>query len=96
MRPISLDYEGAFLAIGNGQLLHLLKLLQSNEQSSTRGTKYGGRDNHIAINVKSINLIQEQLNKYYIPFQLSSSGRTALFCRDPDGNALEFVEKTMI
>ncbi len=28
-----------------------------------------------------------------IPFTLSSSGRRALFCRDFDGNAFEFVER---
>lgn len=27
-----------------------------------------------------------------IPYTRSRSGRTALFCRDPDGNALEFIE----
>jgi glyoxylase I family protein len=28
-----------------------------------------------------------------IAYTLSRSGRRALFCRDPDGNALEFVER---
>jgi len=28
-----------------------------------------------------------------ISFTMSSSGRKALFCRDPDGNALEFIQK---
>jgi len=27
-----------------------------------------------------------------VAFTLSQSGRSALFCRDPDGNALEFVQ----
>jgi glyoxylase I family protein len=27
-----------------------------------------------------------------IPYTLSRSGRRAIFCRDPDGNALELIE----
>jgi len=27
-----------------------------------------------------------------VPYTLSRSGRRALFCRDPDGNAIELVE----
>jgi glyoxylase I family protein len=33
----------------------------------------------------------EKLDQAGIVCTLSSSGRRALFCRDPDGNALEFI-----
>jgi glyoxylase I family protein len=33
----------------------------------------------------------ERLNQAGVTYTLSQSGRRALFCRDPDGNALEFI-----
>jgi glyoxylase I family protein len=53
---------------------------------------HGGRDRHIAITVNNIDLIKERLEVRNLSFTMSMSGRRALFCRDPDGNAYEFVE----
>lgn len=89
-----MDYDGAFLSICSSQQIHLLKLLDVNERAQERGIKYRGRDNHIAINVSSIGRLKQKLDSHNVPCQLSSSGRLALFCRDPDGNALEFLQKT--
>jgi hypothetical protein len=39
-----------------------------------------------------VETLAQQLDKAGIAFTRSQSGRAALFCRDPDDNALEFVE----
>jgi glyoxylase I family protein len=37
--------------------------------------------------------IQDALNKAGIIYTMSLSGRRALFCRDPDGNTIEIIER---
>eukprot|EP00968_Pinguiococcus_pyrenoidosus_P023506 scaffold3854_cov251-Pinguiococcus_pyrenoidosus.AAC.4 len=54
--------------------------------------EHGGRDRHIAFFVSSIAPLKEKLEGLGIPYTMSMSGRAALFCRDPDGNAMEFME----
>jgi len=34
--------------------------------------------------------VRAALEKAGVPYSMSKSGRAALFCRDPDGNAIEF------
>ncbi|MDP1620434.1 MAG: glyoxalase, partial [bacterium] len=36
--------------------------------------------------------LKARLDNAGVAYTTSQSGRSALFCRDPDGNALEFVE----
>jgi len=85
----NLPYDGLWLDIGACQL-HLLVL--DNPDSTTDRPEHGGRDRHVAIQVKSINDIESALKAAKIKYTLSQSGRNALFCRDLDGNALEFIE----
>ena len=87
-RP-ELAYPGAWLKIGNAQI-HLLEL-----PDPLRGTplpEHGGRDRHVALGVTGLDDIQEALDRAGVPFTPSRSGRRAVFCRDPDGNAIELVE----
>lgn len=88
-RP-DLGYPGAWLDLGSGQQLHLLEV--DNPDPSENRPEHGGRDRHIAFHVKSLDLLEKKLNALEIAYTLSRSGRAALFCRDPDGNALEFIE----
>ena len=83
-------YFGAWLDLGLQQL-HLLEL--PNPDPITGRPEHGGRDRHVAFHVLKLDLIKEALEKGDIPYTLSVSGRRALFCRDIDGNALEFIEK---
>ena len=53
---------------------------------------HGGRDRHAAVSIKSLAPLVAQLEANDVPFTMSKSGRAALFCRDPDGNAYEFME----
>ena len=65
--------------------------LEDPDKDSQR-PEHGGRDHHIAFSVSSIEKIATLLDELHMPFTKSKSGRKALFCRDPDSNALEFIE----
>ena len=86
-RP-DLGYQGAWLNIGNQQI-HLLQL--PNPDSIENRPEHGGRDRHTAIVVDGFDELKETLVRANIDITLSKSGRRAVFCRDPDGNALEFI-----
>jgi len=87
-RP-DLGYPGAWLQAGNQQI-HLMELPNPDPLAGRPG--HGGRDRHIALAVSDIGQISKRLAEAGLPYTLSRSGRKALFCRDPDENALEFVE----
>lgn len=89
-RPPSMAFPGAWLDIAPGQQIHLLEL--PNPDPVTGRPPHGGRDRHTALLLRSISALQERLDAAAVPYTLSQSGRAALFCRDPDGNALEFIQ----
>lgn len=88
-RP-DLGYPGAWLQLGDRQL-HLLEL--PNPDPVAGRPAHGGRDRHLAVRVQSLDTLIASLEQHGIDFTLSRSGRRALFCRDPDANALEFIEQ---
>jgi glyoxylase I family protein len=87
-RP-DLGFPGAFLETGNAQI-HLLELEPAAAGVAT--AKHGGRDRHVALDVADLDAVVAALDGAGIAYTLSRSGRRALFCRDPDGNAVELVE----
>lgn len=89
-RP-DLGYPGAWLAVTKQQQIHLLEL--PNPDSVDNRPKHGGHDRHAAFTVANLQLIIDKLECAKIAYTLSKSGRQALFCRDPDANALEFIEQ---
>lgn len=88
-RP-NFPFDGAWLDIGEDQQIHLMKL--PNPDSNTDRPDHGGKDRHIALVVENVEKLAERLEKAGITISRSKSGRPAFFCRDPDGNALEFAE----
>lgn len=88
-RP-DLGFPGAWLQLG-AQQIHLLEV--ANPDPTTGRPKHGGRDRHVALTVSNLDPVRETLDRNGIVYTLSKSGRRALFCRDPDGNALEFLER---
>lgn len=88
-RP-DLGFPGAWLQLGEQQI-HLLEL--ENPDPVTGRPEHGGRDRHIALSVQELSPIQDILDKTGTAYTLSKSGRLALFCRDPDGNALEILQQ---
>ena len=87
-RP-DLGYPGAWLRVGSRQL-HLLEL--PNPDPVEGRPAHGGRDRHVAFKVADVDLLVQRLEEAGVVYTMSRSGRKALFCRDPDGNALEFME----
>lgn len=88
MRP-DLGYPGAWLHVG-AQQIHLLEL--PNPDPVSDRPPHAGRDRHTAVHVRRLDPLRDALARAGIAYTLSRSGRRALFCRDPDGNGLEFIE----
>ena len=88
-RP-DLGFPGAWLQVGDQQI-HLLQV--PNPDPVDGRPEHGGRDRHLAFSVSGLEQIAALLEKKGISFTLSKSGRKALFCRDPDGNAVELIER---
>jgi glyoxylase I family protein len=89
-RP-DLGFPGAWLQLGDQQI-HLLEL--DNPDPITGRPEHGGRDRHVALNALALTPVQDALYRAGIFYTMSISGRRALFCRDPDGNAIEIIERT--
>ncbi|MFP4181407.1 MAG: VOC family protein [Thiohalospira sp.] len=86
-RP-DLGYPGAWLTVGRRQL-HLMVLPDPDAEAER--PEHGGRDRHIALAVDEVEALAERLEAAGVAVTRSRSGRAAIFCRDPDGNALEFT-----
>jgi len=87
-RP-SLPFAGAWLRVGTRQI-HLLEL--PNPDPVTGRPEHGGRDRHVALLVADIDELCRRLEAADLLYTRSRSGRQALFCRDPDGNAVECIQ----
>ena len=88
-RP-DLSFPGAWLRLGDRQL-HLLEL--PNPDPVEARPVHGGRDRHTALLVSDLDGFAERMQVAGVAFTMSKSGRRALFCRDPDGNAWELIEQ---
>ena len=89
-RP-DLGFPGAFLRLGEVQI-HLLELPAAAAQGALPA--HAGRDRHLALDIADLGAAQAVLAAAGIDYTLSRSGRRALFCRDPDGNGIELVERS--
>jgi glyoxylase I family protein len=88
-RP-NMSYDGLWYDVAPNQQIHLLML--PNPEAGLQRPVHGGRDRHVALAVSDITKLIARLDQTKIAYTLSQSGRRALFCRDPDDNALEFIE----
>ncbi len=93
LRPDSnrpkMSYEGMWYEVADKQQIHLMFL--PNPEAGLQRPAHCGRDRHVALAVDDLAKLIERLELSEIAYTLSSSGRRALFCRDLDGNALEFI-----
>eukprot|EP00287_Rhodomonas_sp_CCMP768_P020038 CAMPEP_0202814968 /NCGR_PEP_ID=MMETSP1389-20130828/5952_1 /ASSEMBLY_ACC=CAM_ASM_000865 /TAXON_ID=302021 /ORGANISM="Rhodomonas sp., Strain CCMP768" /LENGTH=134 /DNA_ID=CAMNT_0049486839 /DNA_START=106 /DNA_END=510 /DNA_ORIENTATION=+ len=92
LRP-NLPYDGAFIGCGLNQI-HLMQLPDPDPREGR--PEHGGRDRHVAVTVSNIDPLTARLTAHDVKFTMSKSGRRAVFCRDIDMNAIEFVEDTSI
>jgi glyoxylase I family protein len=83
-----LKFPGAWYQIGDYQL----QLIVAEPASVTALQEKWGRNRHLAFAVESVAAVQQQLETHRWPFQMSASGRPALFVRDPDDNIIELGE----
>jgi glyoxylase I family protein len=88
-RP-KMSFDGVWYDVADAQQIHLLLL--PNPEAGLLRPAHGGRDRHVALEVSDLAKLIERLDRAGIVYTLSQTGRRALFCRDPDGNALEFIE----
>src|SRR5450759_2965520 len=84
-----MSYDGVWYDVAKKQQIHLMLL--PNPEAGLQRPAHGGRDRHVALAVSDIAKLIARLDQAGIAYTLSQSGRRALFCRDPDGNALEFI-----
>lgn len=87
-RP-AMSYDGVWYDVAPNQQIHLMLL--PNPEAGLQRPAHGGRDRHVALAVSDIAKLIARLDQAGIVYTLSQSGRRALFCRDPDENALEFI-----
>lgn len=87
-RP-TMSYDGVWYDVADRQQIHLMLL--PDPEAGLRRPRHGGRDRHVALAVADLAKLIARLDQAGITYTLSQSGRRALFCRDPDGNALEFI-----
>lgn len=86
-RP-NMPFDGVWYEIGPQQI-HLLAL--PSPEFGLPKPEHGGRDRHVALTVADLPALRAELDQAGIAYTLSRSGRPALFCRDPDGNAFELI-----
>ncbi|NJM98116.1 MAG: glyoxalase [Phormidesmis sp. RL_2_1] len=85
-RPLT--FPGAWYQIGDFQL-HLI--LSEWAKHPKREDKWG-RHPHVTFAIHNLEDTKHDLIARNLPFQMSSSGRAALFVKDPDGNVVELLE----
>jgi catechol 2,3-dioxygenase-like lactoylglutathione lyase family enzyme len=87
-RP-TMSFDGVWYDVAPNQQIHLMLL--PNPETGLLRPAHGGRDRHVALAVSDMAHLLARLELAGIAYTMSLSGRRALFCRDPDGNALEFI-----
>ncbi|MDO8926428.1 MAG: VOC family protein [Sideroxyarcus sp.] len=88
-RP-QMSFDGVWYDIALNQQIHLMLL--PDPAAGVHRPAHGGRDRHVALAVNDLSQLRARLDAASVAYTQSQSGRNALFCRDPDGNALEFIE----
>jgi catechol 2,3-dioxygenase-like lactoylglutathione lyase family enzyme len=88
-RP-AFNFRGAWFAIGDRQL-HLIEQPSAGREPAGRIS----RSDHMALEVTDIGAAKEALDAAGIAFQTGGNealGFSQLFCPDPDGHTIEFVQ----
>ena len=85
----NLTFPGTWYQIGDFQL-HLI--VSDWAKNPIREDKWG-RHPHVTFAIHDLDGVKQSLSEQNIPFQMSSSGRAALFVKDPDGYSIELIER---
>ncbi|MBD1845584.1 VOC family protein [Cyanobacteria bacterium FACHB-63] len=84
-----LKFPGAWYEVGSFQI-HLIA--DSSRAAEVLNAEKWGRNRHLAFSVASLEAAKQQLIAHDCEFQMSASGRAALFVKDPDHNIVELGE----
>lgn len=84
-----LKFPGVWYQIGPVQL-HLMTA--ADPHAELVNPEKWGRNRHLAFAVTDLEGMKTRLSTENYPFQLSASGRAALFVQDPDGNVIELSQ----
>lgn len=84
-----LKFPGAWYEVGAFQI-HLIA--DASLASGIQNVQKWGRNRHLAFSVENLEKAKETLIQADCEFQVSASGRAALFVKDPDGNVIELGE----
>lgn len=87
-RP-EMSFAGVWYTLNGGQQIHLMQL--ANVEAGLIRPVHGGRDRHVAFVASDLAMLRARLDTAGVSYTMSQSERAALFCRDPDQNALEFI-----
>ena len=87
--PRPFNYAGTWYQLGEMQF-HLIE--DPELIVKLQNTDKIGRNPHIAFGVKDLSSVRSQLDAQNYPYQMSQSGRKALFVQDPDGNVMEITQ----
>jgi catechol-2,3-dioxygenase len=85
----SLKFPGVWYQVGDYQI-HLIE--DQNWTPVELNSHKWGRNPHLALAVDDLETIKTRLTEKGYSFQGSSSGRAALFTKDPDGNIIELSQ----
>jgi catechol 2,3-dioxygenase-like lactoylglutathione lyase family enzyme len=88
-RP-AFNFPGAWYALGDRQL-HLIAQNAADRQAADRIS----RSDHMALEVSDVDSVKQALRSAGIEFGEGSNqalGMAQIFCRDPDGHVIEFVQ----
>ena len=84
-----LKYPGAWYQIGDFQI-HLIVAPQVGD--TLVNEEKWGQNRHVALGIVDAIAAKQELEAAGFPVQMSASGRSALFVRDPDGNVIELTQ----
>jgi catechol 2,3-dioxygenase-like lactoylglutathione lyase family enzyme len=83
-------FAGAWYAIGDRQL-HLIQEQGSGPEAGERIS----RSDHMALEVRDVEAVKKTLGENGVEFTAGGNqalGMDQVFCRDPDGHVIEFVQ----
>lgn len=83
-----LKFPGAWYEVGAFQI----HLIADSASSEIQNAQKWGRNRHLAFSVTNLEKAKETLIQAGCEFQVSASGRAALFVKDPDSNIIELGE----
>lgn len=85
------NFPGTWYQIDNFQL-HLI--VAPTVPPQIQNPEKWGRNPHISFAVDDLDAAKQRLIAHNYPIQISASGRSALFTKDPDNNIIELTQQS--